>query len=128
MRHRWSSTRDRPQWGNRRLRRPGSAATGSPPTPDAPLAQAGPTDPADRRRPVLHRAEGTTMSRTVSSTVVIGFDGSTESSHAAEWAAGEAMRRHARLHVLTAFRPYPAGLPGVPEAGEYHDQWPAVGR
>lgn len=67
------------------------------------------------------------MSSTVSSTIVIGFDGSAESSHAAEWAAGEATRRHARLHVLTAFRPYPAGLPGVPEAGEYTVQWPAIG-
>lgn len=68
------------------------------------------------------------MSSTVSSIIVIGFDGSPESSHAAEWAADEAVRRHARLDVLTAFRPYPAGLPGVPYAGEYTDQWPAVGR
>jgi nucleotide-binding universal stress UspA family protein len=68
------------------------------------------------------------MSRTVSSTIVIGFDGSTESSHAAEWAAGEATRRHALLHVVTAFRPYPAGLPGVPEAGAYAVDWVAVGR
>ena len=67
-------------------------------------------------------------SSTVSSIIVIGFDGSPESSHAAEWAADEAVRRHARLDVLTAFRPYPAGLPGVPYAGEYTDQWPTVGR
>lgn len=68
------------------------------------------------------------MSTTVSSKIVIGYDGSSESSHAAEWAAIEATRRHARLEVLTAFRPYPAGLPGVPEAGDYTDQWPTVGR
>lgn len=68
------------------------------------------------------------MSRTITSTIVVGFDGSPESGHAAEWAADEAMQRHARLDVLTAFRPYPAGLPGVPEAGEYTDQWPAAGR
>lgn len=68
------------------------------------------------------------MSRTVSSIIAVGFDGSPESSHAAEWAADEAIRRHARLHVLTAFRPYPAGLPGVPESGDYTDQWPDVGR
>lgn len=68
------------------------------------------------------------MSATVSSVVVVGVDGSPESAHAAEWAAREAARRHATLHVLTAFRPYPAGLPGVPEAGEYSTGWPAIGQ
>ncbi len=61
------------------------------------------------------------MSRTVSSTIVIGFDGSPESNAAAEWAAQEAVRRHADLDVLTALRPYPAGLPGVPYSDEYTD-------
>ncbi len=68
------------------------------------------------------------MSATVSSVVVVGVDGSAESAHAADWAAHEAARRHATLHVLTAFRPYPAGLPGVPEAGEYTAGWPAIGQ
>ncbi len=67
------------------------------------------------------------MSRTVSSTIVIGFDGSPESNAAAEWAAQEAVRRHADLDVLTALRPYPAGLPGVPYSGEYTDDGTAAG-
>ena len=59
------------------------------------------------------------MSATVSSTIVVGVDGSPESAVAAEWAATEADRRHAELVVLAACAPYPAGLPGVPDAGEY---------
>lgn len=68
------------------------------------------------------------MSATVSSVVVVGVDGSPESANAATWAAGEALGRHATLRVLTAFPPYPAGLPGVPEAGEYTAGWPALGQ
>lgn len=59
------------------------------------------------------------MSATVSSTIVVGVDGSPESAGAAEWAAAEAVRRRADLVVLTACAPYPAGLPGVPDSGEY---------
>jgi len=53
------------------------------------------------------------MSGTVSSRIVVGVDGSPESTAAAVWAAAEARRRHADLLLLTAVAPYPAGLPGV---------------
>lgn len=53
------------------------------------------------------------MSSTVSSTIVVGIDGSPESVVATLWAAAEARRRHAELLLLSAVRPIPAGLPGV---------------
>ncbi|MFE2535509.1 universal stress protein [Streptomyces sp. NPDC059371] len=49
----------------------------------------------------------------MSRTIVVGVDGSPESLAAAEWAAGEARRTDARLHVVHAWlwHPYVYGLP-----------------
>jgi nucleotide-binding universal stress UspA family protein len=68
------------------------------------------------------------MSGTVSSTIVVGVDGSPESVVATWWAAAEARRRRADLVVLAAVRPYAAGLPGVALTGEHDDHWPDAGR
>lgn len=68
------------------------------------------------------------MSGMLSPTVVVGVDGSPESVVATQWGAAEAARRRAGLLILSASRPYPAGLPGVILPGEDDDRPSGAGR
>ena len=58
------------------------------------------------------------MSGTVSSTIVVGVDGSLESAAASQWAAAEARRRHAHLLFLSADPRIPPSFPGCPAGRE----------
>lgn len=68
------------------------------------------------------------MSGTVSSTIVVGVDGSPESVVATQWGAAEAARRRADLLILSAVEPYPAELPRTGWPGEDHDPPTGAGR
>lgn len=67
------------------------------------------------------------MSGTISSTIVVGVDGSPESVVATQWGAAQARRRRADLLILSALRPHHLGLPNVMLPGEDDERRPGAG-
>lgn len=64
-----------------------------------------------------------TVTHPARQTIVVGVSGSPASAAALRWAAEEARRRHAALHVVNCWstepRAYYAPLPGQPTGGEH---------